>query len=69
MGAEVEKLYGPFTSGENTMFDIEIMKFDEQFTLRRNSIHERADSHQHAQQPGENVEQYVRALYELAKLS
>ena len=44
-----------------------LAKFDEHFVPRVNVLHERALFYSRAQQPDENVETYVRKLYELSE--
>ena len=79
MGPEAEKVYATFTintdhrAGQdppdppNTTFDDVIGMFDEHFTPKVNIIHERAVFNQRSQQSGENVETYIRVLYDLAE--
>ena len=75
MGAEAEKIYDSFTYTANeradgvnpaNVFDIVLRKFDEHFIPSRNIIHERSKFHRRNQLDSETIEQYVRALYELA---
>ncbi|XP_048756258.2 uncharacterized protein LOC125667020 [Ostrea edulis] len=44
-----------------------LKKFDDYFVPKRYIIHERAKFHQCRQNPGENVETFVRNLYEIAE--
>ena len=79
MGEEAEKIYGTFTvvttrrDGADppdpplSTFDDIIEMFDRHFTPRVNVIHERAKFHQRYQSAGENIETFVRALYDLAE--
>ena len=79
MGSEAEKIYSTFVihtthrDGQdppdppNTTFDDVVTMFDNYFTPKRNIIHERAVFHKRTQLPGENVETYIRALYDLAE--
>ena len=67
MGAEAEKVYSTFTITADTTFDAVVKLFDGHFTPQKNIIHERAVFHSRQQQPNENVEAFVRALYELAE--
>lgn len=73
MGADAEKDCNTFTihTGEHdvadTTFDDAIAMFDTHFNPKVNIIHERAVFHQRNQLPGENIETYVRSLYDLAE--
>ena len=67
MGEDAEKIYGTFTITEESTFDNVIGMFNDHFTPKVNVIHERAVFHQRVQQAGENVETFVRALYDLAE--
>ena len=67
MGSESEKIYSRFTVGGDTSFDDIMKKFDEHFTPQVNVIHERAVFHSRQQMPNENIESFVRALYELSE--
>ena len=69
MGQEAETIYDNFLYDEgedpenhNTV----LRKFDDHFVPTVNVIHERAKFYKRQQQPGENVETYLRALYELS---
>ena len=67
MGPEAEKIYTTFTGmDDNSTLQQEVLdKFDEHFVPRVNVLHERALFYSRAaQQPDENVETYVRKLYE-----
>ena len=53
---------------DNTTLQQVLAKFDEHFVPRVNVLHERALFYSRAaQQPDENVETYVRKLYELSE--
>ena len=68
MGPEAEKLYTTFTGmDDNTTLQQVLAKFDEHFVPRVNVLHERALFYSRAQLPDENVETYVRKLYELSE--
>ena len=43
-----------------------LAKFNAHFIPTVNVIHKRAKFHRRVQQPGENVETYIRSLYDLA---
>lgn len=62
-------LWATFTLDEDSVYYYEnvVRKFDEHFVPRRNTIHERACFHRRSQLQGENVEAFVRHLYELAE--
>ena len=69
MGQEAETIY------ENFIFDDEedrdshpvvLAKFDAHFIQTVNVILERAKLHRRVQQPDENIENYIRSLYDLA---
>ena len=74
MGREAEKIFSSFefrTPAEGQPdpihdFDTVLGKFNTHFVPKVNVIHERAKFHLRQQAEGETVEQYVRALYELA---
>ena len=68
MGPEAEKIYTTFTGmDDNITLQQVLAKFDEHFVPRVNVLHERALFYSRAQQPDENVETYVRKLYELSE--
>nr|XP_023665577.1 uncharacterized protein K02A2.6-like [Paramormyrops kingsleyae] len=70
MGIEAENIFKSFTfaEGENAEdYETVLGKFEEYFMPKRNVIHERACFHQRVQNPGENAECYIRALYELSE--
>ena len=66
MGPEAEKIYTTFTDDNTTLQQV-LAKFDEHFVPRINVLLERALFYSRAQQPDENVETYVRKLYELSE--
>ena len=65
MGPKAEKLVKPLT--ENCPFEEVVKHFDNHFIPKVNVIHERAKFHLCIQQQGENIETYVRKLYDLAE--
>ena len=70
MGKEAEHVFKSFVfeDAENAKkFAPVLKKFDDYFVPKRNIIHERAKFHQCRQNPGENVETFVRNLYEIAE--
>ena len=68
MGPEAKKIYTTFTGmDDNTMLQQVLDKFDEHFVPRVNLLHEQALFYSCAQLPDENVETYVRKLYELSE--
>ena len=68
MGPEAEKIYTTFTDmDDNTTLQQVLAKFDEHFVPRVNVLHELALFYSRAQLPDENVETYVRKLYELSE--
>ena len=67
MGPEAEKIYTTFTGMEDNTLQQVLAKFDEHFVPRVNVLHERALFHSRSQLPDENVETYVRKLYELSE--
>ena len=71
MGPEAEKIYTTFTGmDDNTTLQQVLSKFDEHFVPRVNVLHERAAALQSIlahSEPDENIETYVRKLYELSE--
>ncbi|XP_056000230.1 uncharacterized protein K02A2.6-like [Ostrea edulis] len=70
MGKEAEHVFKSFVFDDEEdakKFAPVLMKFDDYFVPKRNIIHERAKFHQCRQNPGENVETFVRNLYEIAE--
>ena len=68
MGQEAETIYSSFVFQEEAHANDHsrvLEKFDNHFVPTVNVIHERANFHRRLQQPGENVETYIRALYDL----
>ena len=68
MGQQSETVFQAFTFGaDESQEDITLVlkKFDAHFVPAVNRIHERAKFHSRIQQPGENVETYLRTLYKL----
>jgi len=74
MGREADKIFSSFTfdaveEGQpdpKTDFDTVLSKFDAHFIPKRNVIHERSKFYNRQQQSGESVEQFLRALRDLA---
>ena len=68
MGQEAEGLFEQFQLSESDAKDYEkvIEKYNIHFTPKRNFIHEHAIFNERIQESGENVETYIRSLYELA---
>ena len=75
MGKEADKIFASFTfdfvPGENGRdmsqdFDTVLTKFHEHFIPKRNILHERARFYSRHQKVDETVEQFVRALHDLA---
>ena len=68
MGKQAESLFDQFMLSEADQkdFDVVLAKFDNHFTPQKNFIHEHAIFNERVQLQGENVETYVRTLYELA---
>ena len=79
MGVDADKIYSTFDIGggngadpqeqPDATFDDVIRMFNEHFTPKVNVIHERAIFHQRCQHSDENVETYIRILYDLAELA
>ena len=68
MGPTAEHIFNTFdVEEEETTFDELIDLFNGYFTPKVNVIHERAVFHQRTQLAGENIETYIRSLYELAE--
>ncbi|XP_012941975.1 uncharacterized protein LOC106012728 [Aplysia californica] len=74
MGRQAEQIFNPFTfpapvegNDPRDNFDTVLENFDAHFVPKRNLIHERAKFHARAQNSGETIEEYVRALYELSE--
>ena len=75
MGPESERIFQSFTLPAATEaiadpanhFDTVLKLFDTHFVPKRNVIHERAKFYSRSQSQSETIEQYVRALYELAE--
>ena len=69
MGADAETIFESFNfdeEGEDGDHDAVLAKFDAHFVPKVNTIYERAKFHRRIQKPGENVETYIRSLYELS---
>ena len=69
MGMQAETIFKTFTFADDTgktNHDVVLEKFNAHFVPTVNIIHERAKFHSRRQQTGENVETYIRALYEMA---
>lgn len=69
MGPEAENIFKSFALSEDDQkkFDVVLNKYDGYFYPKRNLIHERACFYQRGQRPGEKVEMFIRALYDLAE--
>ena len=67
MGPESEHIVKHFPDDDRKEFDKMIVKFDEHFVPKNNLIFERAKFRNRVQRPGENVETFIRALYELSE--
>ena len=69
MGADADRIFKTFGLQGNDRKDFNkvLEKFDEHFIPHRNVIHVRAQFHRRDQGREETVEEYVRALYELAE--
>lgn len=74
MGRQAEQIFNTFTfpapiggNDPRDNFDTVLENFDAHFVPKRNLIHERAKFHARAQNSGETIEEYVRALYELSE--
>lgn len=67
MGPEAEKIFTVFSEENFAEFSEVLNCFNNHFIPKVNTIHERALFHQRSQKPGENIEGYVRSLYDLAE--
>ena len=70
MGSEAENIFKTFVFAEDAdknKYDKVMEKYDEYFVPRRNVIHERMCFYQRVQKPGENVESFIRALYDISE--
>ncbi|XP_052817965.1 uncharacterized protein K02A2.6-like [Mya arenaria] len=70
MGKEAEHIVKTFEfeeGEEDTDYETVLGKFEKYFVPKRNIIHERAKFHLRMQKEGENVETFVRELYEIAE--
>ena len=70
VGIQAETIFQTFTfanDDEKKNHDIVLSKFNSHFVPTVNKIHERAKFHSRRQQPGENMETFIRVLYEMAK--
>ena len=69
LGEEAESVLASTnaTDADRRDFDCIIAKFDAYFQVRKNVIYERARFNRRNQQSGETAEQYIMALYALAK--
>ena len=68
MGQEAETIYENFIFDDEEAWDshpVVLAKFDTHFIHTVNVIHEKAKFHRRVPQPGENVETYIRSLYDL----
>lgn len=70
MGKQAEGIFNSFTftpATDSSVYDKVLTKFNDHFIPKRNVIHERAIFHKRQQNPGENVESFIRNLYEQAE--
>ena len=70
MGMQAETIFQTFSfedPAHQNDHDRVLAKFNSHFVPTVNKIHERAKFHSRRQQPGENMETYIRTLYEMAK--
>ena len=69
MGLEAENIFKTFAldADDQKKFDTVLGKYDGYFCPRRNVLHERICFHQRVQRPGEKVEMFIRALYDLSE--
>lgn len=68
LGPDAETVFTSFNLQGNDAKTLKTVldKFTEYFIPKKNVIHERAMFNQRAQQPGESVEAFIRALHEMA---
>jgi len=69
IGSEGERVFTSFKLSEDDgkKFDTVVERFNAYFVPKVNVIHERAQFHSRSQKHEENIEAYVRALYELSE--
>ena len=70
MGPEAESAFRTLQFTDDTekdKYDIVLKKFDEYFKPKKNVIHERAQFNLRSQRPGESVDAFIRALYDIAE--
>ena len=69
VGPEAENIFKTFAlpADDQKKFDTVLGKYDGYFCPRRNVLHERICFHQRVQRPGEKVEMFIRALYDLSE--
>ena len=69
MGPEAENIFKSFALSEEDQkkFDEVLKKYDDYFYPKRNVIHERVCFHSRVQRPGEKVEMFIRAVYDLSE--
>ena len=67
MGPEAEHIMKTIPPDKSSKYDDVINEFDNHLVTTKNIIFERAKSRNHVQNSGENVETFVRSLYELAE--
>lgn len=68
MGPEAEVILDRFklSEADQVKFDVVVKNFDTHFKPNPNYIHEHAVFHKRKQEEGENVESFIRALFEMA---
>ena len=70
MGPEAESAFRTLQFTDDTekdKYDIVLKKFDEYFKPKKNVIHKRAQFNLRSQRPGEIVDAFIRALYDIAE--
>ena len=67
IGPAPEHIFGTFDPTKKAEYEDVIKQYDEHFVPKTNIIHERAKFQSRVSKVGENVETFIRALYELAE--
>ena len=70
MGPEADKIFKTFTfnsDADKDKFETVLTKFNDHFIPKRNVIHERSLFHRRMQTNGESIEEFIRALHDLAE--
>ena len=67
MGPEADDIYKTFTNTDRATFQEILQKFESYFQPKKNVIHMRAKFNSRSQLPDENIEQFIRALYDLSE--